>query len=124
MSNQIRVVTKAEGMFQKPKVEMVAKGLSTMQALVTPGHLDLDRSLIECVYVPELADQGVDLWVNEEGKFNGCKPNFSLFGGRDLAFGPVFFSSSDEEGETVGLSDDQVEFVLDWLSQQPQAIVL
>lgn len=120
MSRQIRVVVKAEGMFWQPEIKMIDHGLESMQALVTPSHLE--SSNIECVYVPELAEDGIDLWVNEEGKFNGCKPNFSLFGGQDVAFGPVFFSSSDDEGETVSLSDAQVKTVMEWLAAQPQAI--
>jgi hypothetical protein len=119
---EIRVVTKAEGMFNEPKVETIEHSLANMQKLVTPeGHTS---ALIERVYIAELAEQGIDFYVNEEGKFNGCKPNFSIFRGRDVAYGPVFFCSSDDEGETVGLSDAQVKFVMDWINEQPQAIPL
>ncbi len=120
---QIRVVTQKPGIGIEPKVEEIEKGLSAMQALVTPEHAT--AGLIECVYIPELADEhGIDMYVNEEGKFNGCKANFPIFGGRDIAFGPVFFSTADDEGEAVSLSDEQVKVVLAFLDNTPRAIVL
>lgn len=123
MSKMIRVVTKQEGMFKTPKVETVEHGYKTMQRLVTPEGEDSGGSMIECVYVQELSEHGIDLWLNEEGKVLGLKPNFMLFGGRDVAVGPVFFASVDDEGETIGLTDKQVEVVLAFMKATPQAIV-
>jgi hypothetical protein len=103
------------------EVKEIEPGLSSMQALVTPEGLE-GRSNIELVYIAELAELGVDLYVNEEGKFNGCKPSFQIYGGQDTVYGPVFFCSSNEEGETVGLTDKQLMAAHSWLRLQPQVI--
>ena len=116
----IRIVHKRPGLVNLPQVVDMEDNLSAMQAMVTPEGGT--PGYIELVHIPELAAQGIDLYVNEEGKFNGCKPNFQIFGGRDLVMGPVFFVSSNEEGETVSLSDSQVEAAQAWLKGQPQAI--
>ncbi len=119
----IRVVTQNPGVGVKPQVQEIEHSLSAMQKLVTPEHMT--SGCIELVYMPELADEHkIDMYVNEEGKFNGCKANFPIFGGRDIAFGPVFFSTADDEGETVSLSDEQVKVVLAFLDKTPRVLVL
>ena len=124
MSKTIRVITKNPGLGQEPKTVNVEAGYKTMQRLVSPSGVNSGRSMIECVYIPALSEHGVDLWVNEEGKLIGLKPNFMIFDGQDIAVGPVFFASCDDEGETVGLTDQQVEKTLAWLAEQPKAILL
>jgi hypothetical protein len=116
----IRIVHKLPGLVNRAEVKEIEPGLASMQALVSPPGLE--GSYIELVHIPELAAQGIDLYVNEEGKFNGCEPNFSIYDGRDIVMGPVFFVSSNEEGETVGLTDAQVKATQAWLAGQPQAI--
>ncbi len=118
----IRVLHKKPGLVNRPEVREIEPGLSAMQALVSPPSDTVGRSFIELVRIPELAEKGIDLYVNEEGKFNGCLPNFEIFGGRDFVMGPAFFVSVDDEGETVGLTDDQLKAAQDWLASQPQAI--
>ena len=54
-------------------------------------------------------DNGVTLWVNEEGKLIGLKNNFVL--GNMSIEGDVIFTSVDDEGETTGLTDDQIDYV-------------
>lgn len=122
MSNTIRVLTKKPGMVNRLTETNMEKGLANMQALVSPPSDDVGRSFVECVHIPELAEHGIDLWVNEEGKFNGCRPNFQIFNGQDTVMGPVFFASTDGEGETVGLSNGQVKIVQLWLARQPMSI--
>jgi len=116
----IRVLHKNPGMVNRAQVREIEPGLSAMQALVSPPGLE--GSYIELVRIPELQELGVDLYVNEEGKFNGCKPSFQIFGGRDTVHGPVFFVGSNEEGETVGLTDKQLMAAHSWLRLQPQVI--
>lgn len=122
MSNTIRVLTKKPGMVNRLTETQMEKGLANMQALVSPPSDTAGSSFVECVYIPELAEHGIDLWVNEEGKFNGCRPNFQIFDGQDIVMGPVFFASHDDEGETVGLSDAQVKIVQTWLARQPMSV--
>jgi hypothetical protein len=57
------------------------------------------------------------MWVNEEGKMNGMPFNqaaTSIFmkyrGGADYIVGPVVFTSgADENGETVGITEAQIQ---------------
>lgn len=64
--------------------------------------------LIDRFYIGE----GIDMWLNDEGKLLGLEPNMLLLdedGIADLVVGDVFFASSDEEGNTIGLNSDQLE---------------
>ena len=116
----IRVVTKKPGMVNAPKVEEIKPGIADLQRLVDPRG---KGASFECPYIPELAAEGVDLWVNEEGKFDSaCTANFMIFDGQDCVMGPVVFTSHDDEGNTTGLSDAQLAFVLKFLRQVPQSI--
>jgi len=112
--SKIRVVFKGEGgIMSRPEVREIESSLDSMQALVG-GNVD-------CVPVPGLTEHGIDLWINDEGKFT-CKPNFAIFDGRDVVFGPVFCASVDEEGETIGLTDEQVDIATRFLTEARQAI--
>ena len=118
----IRVLHKNPGMVNRAEIREIEPGLSAMQALVSPPGLE--GSYIELVRIPELQDKGIDLYVNEEGKFNGCLANFQIFDGQDTVMGPVFFVSANDEGETVSLTDDQLAVAQAWLKGQPQVIGL
>lgn len=69
---------------------------------------------IECVHLPSLG--GMDMWVNEEGKLNGLPRNLLAtaiwtieYGVTDVIVGNVVFTGGvDDEGETLGLSDEQL----------------
>lgn len=71
---------------------------------------------IECVNLRGLQ---VDMWVNEEGKLNSLPENptatalfMDEFGGGDFIVGNVLITGGvDEEGETVGLTDEQIEVI-------------
>ena len=117
----IRILHKLPGTVNEAKVREIEDTLSAMQAMVTPDR-GPTRAMIELVRIGALQEQGIDLYVNEEGKFNGCLPNFEIYGGRDIVMGPAFFVSSGDDGETVGLSDAQLKFAQGWLKGQPQAI--
>ncbi len=116
----IRILHKLPGLVNEAKVREIEGTLLAMQRMVSPSGVA--SSYIELVRIGELQEQGIDLYVNEEGKFNGCEPNFEIYGGRDIVMGPVFFVSSNDEGETVGLTDAQLKFAQGWLKGQPQAI--
>ena len=116
----IRVVTKQPGLVNEPKIQEIESGLDSMQRLVTPAEFDRQDN-IELVRLPELAPHGIDLYVNEEGKFNGCQANFMIFNGQDVVMGPVFFVGS-KDGETIGLTDRQVAVVLQFLATIPTTI--
>ena len=57
------------------------------------------------------------LWCNEEGKMNGLAVNYfatelweSVYGATDIIVGDVVLTGgADDEGETLGLTDNQIE---------------
>lgn len=55
------------------------------------------------------------LWINEEGKLNNLEPNFYLMdraGNKvDVVVGNVIFTGVNEEGSTVGLSQEDIELI-------------
>ena len=74
--------------------------------------------LIELV---RLTEHNADMWVNEEGKYSGLTQNpiatalwADMYATTDLIMGNVIITADDGEGETVGLSDDQVKFFMDY----------
>lgn len=62
-------------------------------------------------------DNNIDVIINDEGKFiEGLKPEIAIIdkksnGILDIVYGNCIFASHDEEGETVSLSDEQIEIV-------------
>lgn len=71
---------------------------------------------IECVAL----NNGIDMWVNEEGKLDGLPLNLTatvIFGGnfglgRDIIMGDVVFTGGvDEEGETLGLTSAHLDYL-------------
>ena len=84
---------------------------------------------IECVRIGSL---GIDLWVNEEGKIHGLPINFGvsylywdeykmpiLDRFADPIVGDVIFTTSNDEGETTGLSDEQMKYLQQYFAQAP-----
>lgn len=102
MADTISIMVKKVGKgFEEREME---KGLKNMQALV--------GGLIEAVALKE----GVDLWVNEEGLLNESELNMVLLqNGAAQAYyaGDAFFASVNDEGETIGLTDKQKQWIRD-----------
>jgi len=73
--------------------------------------------LIELIPLHHLV---ADMWVNDEGKLHDFAPNFlatELWAkenlNAELLYGDVIITGpSDEQGETLGLTDEQVGFLL------------
>lgn len=71
---------------------------------------------IECVALSDT----LDMWVNEDGKLISLPINSTatflwtlVYGPTDVIVGDVIFTGGvDDEGETLGLSDDQIERLL------------
>ena len=72
--------------------------------------------LIECIHV----GGKVDLWINDMGKLLDLPLNFVLTDEDgnllDTIQGDVFFASSDDCGELVGLSDAEIVWITNKLS--------
>lgn len=76
---------------------------------------------IELVRVPVPDGTTLDMYLNEEGKLMGLPHNFYFppeVGTLPLdnAVGTVFLCSATEEGENVGLTDEQVQMAVEWFN--------
>ena len=62
-------------------------------------------------------DNVIDVIINEEGKFiEGLKPEIAIVNGKvgsimDIVYGNCVFASHDKEGNTIALTDKQIEIV-------------
>ena len=63
----------------------------------------------------ELNKLGIDVIINDEGKLIGLDPELILFYENEIAdivCGNILFASHDEEGNTVGLSEEQKLYIM------------
>ena len=97
----MRVVVAEPG--KRAEVREIGSGLDAMQAVVG-GWLEV---------VPTWA--GHDLWLNEEGRLVGLEPNRLVRAPQSDAwwdiYGTLFVASSNDEGETVSLSETEAEAI-------------
>lgn len=98
----IRVVV--ADVMKPAEVREIDAGLAGMQGAVG-GYIELFSR------TPE----GLDWWCNEEGRIDGLPLNRIVLDGFDI-HGPILVTSSDEEGATLGLTDEQVAIALDHLN--------
>lgn len=77
---------------------------------------------IEIPFLSEIFnDNEIDVIINEEGKFiDGMKPEIAVIYGEtnrllDIVYGNCIFASHDDEGNTVGLSEEQKKIVMEEL---------
>lgn len=77
---------------------------------------------IEIPFLSEtLYEKGIDVIINEEGKLiDGLKPEIAIVNEKqgnilDLVYGNCIFTSHDDEGETVGLTEEQIKVVTEEL---------
>lgn len=64
-------------------------------------HVD---GFIECIRANTLADgKSIDIWINEEGKLNGMKPN--LLFPHDVVCGPILICLGTKDGRSVPFPD-------------------
>jgi len=86
---------------------------------------------IDCVRLP---DYHCDMWINDEGKLEGLPANpigsvlYSTLGGDWIAGDIIITGGIDDEGNTIGLSDElcnllenMVEVIIDHLISAIQA---
>ena len=116
--NIIRVIQKKPGMVNKPEVMDIEDTLEANQALVSPRG---EPAVIERVYAPEFEEQRVEVFCNEEALFDSaCTHNVQI--GGNMLQGPIYFTTYDEEGDSLDLTDEQVEFVLAKLKTVVQSV--
>lgn len=61
-------------------------------------------------------DRRITMWLNEEGKLSNLPPNIAMVRRSnqqlaDVIVGNAIITSTDSEGETVGLNDEEIEFI-------------
>lgn len=71
---------------------------------------------IEIPYLSKrLADNGIDLIINEEGKIQGLEKQLYVIDDNgnilDIICGNCLFVSRNEDGDTIGLSQEQIDFL-------------
>jgi hypothetical protein len=85
-----------------PEIRMVERiDLSFMQRFV--------GGYIEHLSIAWTEREAIDLWFNENGRLSGMPLNRMVIDEEGAVWdilGPMFITSSDEEGETVGLSEE------------------
>lgn len=101
MEKEIRAMIIKTDTDEAAILEKFPASLESMQAVVG-GYLDALR-----------VSHSITIWLNEEGKINGLAPNFYLLDQEgkpyDTVVGDVLITGTDEEGETVGLTDEEFE---------------
>lgn len=82
------------------------------------GYATLSNGVGGLIEAVTLADD-LTLWVNEEGKMNGLPVNVfatalftSVYGSTDIIVGDaVLTGGADDDGETLGLSDENLSLM-------------
>lgn len=77
------------------------------------------------IEIPHLSrrfyENDIDIIINEEGKYiEGMRPEIAVVERKtnsivDIVYGNCIFASHDDEGETVGLNEEQINIVKDEL---------
>ena len=102
---------------QQPEVREVEDDLHTLQRLVAgPGQ---DKGWLECLGL----DEGIDCYMNEEGRLIGLSPNRLVDRSDGAQFdinGDFFLAGSNDQGDIVSLSPD---LEADWLQRMKEAPV-
>lgn len=85
---------------EKPVVKDMELTLENMQEFV--------EGYVECVRMPF----DIDIWINDEGKIIEKEKNIILLmlgEPYDVICGNALFTSHDDEGDSIGLSDTQLQ---------------
>ena len=88
---------------------------------ISTGLEDLQKIVGGYIEIPFLSEvffnNGIDIIINEEGKLiEGLKAEIAIVDEKhgnilDIVYGNCIFASHDDEGETVGLNEAQIQIV-------------
>lgn len=108
--DKMRVVIKHPGI--EPLIMVVSPSVENPDTIGLESLQNLVGGLIE--YVEINSDLKIDCVINEEGKIIGLDPNFQYgYDTYDTIVGTAVFVSSDNEGNTIGLNDEQTKWVFE-----------
>lgn len=98
----MKYIVKAPG-FPAEVIESEKITLADMQ-----HHVE---GLITTAWAPFLDEHRIDMFANDEGLLMRMQPNigFMVHDHPQVIVGPVVLVGHDDEGETIGLTDDQIE---------------
>lgn len=95
----------------KNKIRVVVKEpLMPARICLIDGELEAMQNLVGGYIEPYPYNDDIDIYLNEEGKLIGLKPNLKIIHDNmivDVIVGTVFFAKVDEEGNTVSLELDE-----------------
>lgn len=107
----MRVLVLKNGKLQKKEIK---NSLEELQSIVG-GYIEFP------FLGNRFRDNAIDVIINEEGKFiEGLKPEIAMVDGEtksilDIVYGNCIFASHDEEGNTIGLNDEQIKIIMEEL---------
>ena len=108
---KIRVVTKAP--LEAPDVKEIEHSLANLQKEV--------GGLLTSVVSEKLEAKNITLFANDEGLLLGMEQNITDQYYQPIV-GPILLAAHNDEGETVSLTDAQVEAALSFLKQAPKPL--
>lgn len=100
------VILRADGSKEVIDMSLWRDYLSNMQSIVG-GFIEHVNTSI-----------GADMWINEEGRLEGLPVNenatelYDPWANKEPIVGDVLLTNVDEGGETIGLTDHQVAFLM------------
>lgn len=109
----MKVLVLSNGIFKEKEID------NTLEALQSEVN-----GYIEIPYLSNrLSEKRIDMIINEEGKMiDDLKIEIVVVASNrnvtDIIFGNIVFASNDDEGNTVGLTDEQIEFIKHELNQE------
>lgn len=92
------------------KVQEIGEKLEDLQEIVG-GYIEIP------FLSQKLFEKDIDIIINEEGKLiDGMKPEIAIVNEKqgnilDIVYGNCIFASHDEEGNTIGLNEEQIQMV-------------
>lgn len=87
---------------------------------IKEGLKSLQKEVDGFIEIPHISEElyknNIDIIINEEGKLDGLDPSIAVIDKEtnetlDLLVGNVLFTGFTEEGETIGLTDEQISII-------------
>lgn len=105
----------------KRKIRIVVKNPQKTAEVIdihdsVPEFRDILQGPMEYIAIPELQTFGIDLLDNEHSREMHLSGNIfhNHLGDDGFIYGPIIALSHDSEGETLSLTDIQIEMIKKW----------